>query len=104
VIPEILLLVKQIRPGAAQVDDLRTAVPVLLQPGTLETVKRVGDAFAATYDTLVLIVAEAAFVADADQGRRPDVAIAYGAFAVALVAETSDGNAGLLATHDEIAV
>ena len=44
VVPEILLLVKEIRPRTAQVDDLRTPVPILLQPRTLEAVKSVRDA------------------------------------------------------------
>ena len=43
-IPKILLLVKEIRPRTAQVDDLRTPIPILLQPRTLEAVKGVRDA------------------------------------------------------------
>ena len=43
-VPEILLLVKEIRPRTAQVDDLRTPVPILLQARTLEAVKSVRDA------------------------------------------------------------
>ena len=42
-IPEILLLVEQIRPRTAQVDDFRAPVPVLLQSGTFETVESVRD-------------------------------------------------------------
>ena len=42
-IPEILLLVKQIGPRASQIDDLRTTIPILFQPRTLEAVKRVRD-------------------------------------------------------------
>lgn len=40
-IPEILLLIKQICPRAPQIDNLRTTVPVLFQPRTLKAVKRV---------------------------------------------------------------
>jgi hypothetical protein len=54
--------------------------------------------------TLVLIVSEAAFVADTDEGGGPHVGIADRTFAVAFVAQTADGNAGLLPTHNEIAV
>lgn len=43
-ISKILLLVKEIRPRAAQVDNLRTPVPVLFQPRTLEAVEGVRDA------------------------------------------------------------
>lgn len=58
---------------------------------------------AATHDAFVLVVAKGALVADAHQGRGPHVAVADGALAVALVAEAADGDAGLLAAHDEIA-
>ena len=43
-IPEILFLVEEIRPRAAQVDNLRTPIPILLQPRTFETVESVRDA------------------------------------------------------------
>lgn len=43
-IAEILLLVKEVRPRAAQVDNLRTPVPVLFQPRAFEAVERVRDA------------------------------------------------------------
>lgn len=42
-IPEILLLVKQICPRAAQIDNLRTTIPILFQPRTLKAVKRIGN-------------------------------------------------------------
>ena len=38
-VPEIFLLVEEIRPRAAQVDDLRTPITVLFEPGALEAVK-----------------------------------------------------------------
>lgn len=43
-IPKILLLVEQIRPRTAQVDNLRTPIPILLQSRALEAVERVRDA------------------------------------------------------------
>lgn len=92
-----------IRPRAAQVDNLGTAVAILLEAGALEAVKGVRDALAAAHDALVLVVAEAALVADAHQRRRAHVRVAHGTLAVALVAEAADGNAGLFAAHDEIA-
>jgi hypothetical protein len=103
-IPEALFLVEQVRPTAAQVYNLRTPVSVLLQARALEAVEGVADALAAAHDTLVLIVAEGALVADAHQRRRSDVRVADWTFAVALVAETADGDAGLLAAHYEIGV
>jgi hypothetical protein len=50
-----------------------------------------------------LVVAKAAFIADPDQGRRSHVGVANWAFAVALIAETSDVSTRLLAAHYEIA-
>lgn len=102
-IPEILFLVKQIRPRTPQIDDFRTPVAILFQPGALKAVERIRDALPATHDAFVLVVAEGTFVADADEGCGADVAIADGAFAVAFVAETPDGDAGLFAAHYEIA-
>ena len=99
VIPEILLLVEQIRPAAPEIDNLRTPVPVLFQSGALEAIECVADALAAADDTFVLIVAERALVADAHKRGGPDVRVTDGAFAVAFVAQTADGDAGLLAAH-----
>lgn len=89
-------------PRTSQVDNLGTPVPVLLQPRALEAVERVRYAFAAAHDALVLVVAEAALVADANERGRAHVRVANWAFAVALVAEASDGDAGLFTAHDEI--
>jgi hypothetical protein len=99
VIPKILLLVKQIGPRTAQIDNLRTPIPILLQTRTLKAVKRVRDALAAAHDALVLVVAEGAFVADAGERGGAHVGVADGALAVAFVAEAADGDAGLLAAH-----
>lgn len=65
-------------------------------------VEGVADALAAADDALVLVVSEAALVADAHQRRGPHVRVADGALAVALVAEPADGDACLFAAHDEI--
>ncbi len=102
-IPKILLLIKQIRPTAPQINNLRAPIPILLQPRALEAVERVADALAAADDAFVLVVAEGAFVADADEGGGADVGVTDGAFAVAFVAEAADGYAGLFAAHDEVA-
>ena len=102
-ISEILLLIEQIRPTTTQIYNLRTSIPVLLQACTLEAVEGVRDTLATAYDAFVLVVAEGTFVADAGEGGRAHVGVANGAFAVALVAEAADGDARLLAAHDEIA-
>ena len=77
---------EQVRPRASQVYNLRTTVSVLLESRALEAVESITDPLAATYDALILIVAERALVADADERRGTDVGIADGAFAVAFVA------------------
>lgn len=102
-IPKILLLIKQIRPTAPQIDNLRTPVSVLFEARALEAVECVADALAAAHDALVLVVAERALVADAREGGRSDVRVAYGAFAVAFIAESPDGDSGLLAAHNKVA-
>ena len=99
-IPEPLLLVEQIRPTTSQIDNLRTTIPIFFQTCTFETVECVTQSFAATHNTLVLVVAKAALVADAGESRRSDVAVADGAFSVTFVAETSDCYASGLAAHD----
>lgn len=103
-IPKTLFLVKQIRPRTPQVDDLRTPIPVLLQARTLKTIERVTDPLAAAHNALILVVAKGTLIADAYEGRRTHVRVADGTLAVAFVAESADGDAGLLAAHDEIGV
>ena len=102
-ISKILLLVEQIRPRAPEVDDLRTAISILLQPRALKAIESIRDPLPAANDTLVLVIAKRAFVANSHEGGRADVAVADGAFAVAFVAEASYCYAGLFAAHDEIA-
>ena len=53
-IPEILLLVKQIGPRASQIDDLRTTIPIFFQPRALKAVKRVRDPLEAKTSAHVL--------------------------------------------------
>ena len=57
---------------------------------------------AAAHDTFILIVPERAFIAYPYERRGSDVTIADGALAIAFVAESTDGNAGLFSAHDEI--
>jgi hypothetical protein len=102
-IPEILLLVEQIRPRAAKIYDLWTAISILFQPCAFKAVKGVGDSFATANDTFVLVIAKGAFVANAHQRGRSYIAVAYGTLSIALVAEPTDGNASLFATHNKIA-
>lgn len=103
-IPKTLLLIKQIRPRAPQIDNLRTPVSVLLQARALKAVERVADALAAAHDAFVLVVAEGALVADAHERRGPHVRVTHGTLAVALVAEAADRDARLLAAHYEVGV
>ena len=98
-IPKVLLLVKQIRPRTTQINNLRTPIPIFLQSRAFKAVERITYAFSSADDTFVLVVAEAALVADAHERCGTDVGVADGAFAVALVAEAADGDAGGFAAH-----
>jgi len=102
--PPRLFLIKQIRPGRTQVNNLRTPIAILLESRTLEAVEGVADPFAAAHDAFVLVVAETALVANAYHCCGPDVGVAYRAFAVAFVAEAADCYAGGFAAHHEIGV
>ena len=53
-IPKILLLVKQIRPRTAQIDNLRTPIPILFQPRALKAVEGVRDALIVTQHTSLI--------------------------------------------------
>jgi hypothetical protein len=122
-IPEILFLVEQICPRTTQIYNLGAAISILFQACAFEAVESVWDslredvsvvterkrsreyAYLATADkAFVLVVSERALVADADKGCGTDVTVAYGALAVAFVAETADGDACCLAAHDQITV
>lgn len=98
-ISKILLLVEQIRPRTSEIDDLWTTVAVLLQARAFEAVERVGDTLTPADDTLVLEVPEGTLVAYSHQSGGSNVGIADRAFAIALVAKTSDRDSGLLAAH-----
>ena len=98
-IPKILLLIKQIRSRTPQIDDLRTPIPILLQSCTLEAIKSIRDPLPTANHTLVLVVAERAFVADANEGCGAHVGVADGAFAIAFVAESPYRYTGCFAAH-----
>lgn len=85
-ISEILFLVEEIRPGRAKVDDFGAPITIFLEPCTLKAVEGVTDAFAAADDAFVLIVAERTFIADPNEGRRSDITITDGTFAITFVA------------------
>ena len=86
-----------------QIYNLGTPIAIPLKARALKAVECVADSLPAAHDALVLVVAEAALVADAHEGCGADVGIADGALAVAFVAEAAEGDAGLLAAHNEIA-
>jgi hypothetical protein len=104
VIPEILLLVKQIRPRRTEIDDFGASVAILLQSRALKAVKCVADAFAAADNALVLVVSEGALIAYANKSSRANVGVTDRTFAVAFVTESSEGDSCLLAAHNEIGV
>ena len=89
-VSEILLLVEQISPRGAEIDDFGASIAILLQSRTLEAVECVANAFSTADDALVLVVSKRALVADANKRRRAYVGVADRAFAVALVTESSE--------------
>jgi hypothetical protein len=95
-------LEEQIRPTTAEVYDLRATISILLQSCAFEAVECVRDALAAAHDTLVLIIAKGTLIANPHERRWAHVRITDRAFPVAFVAKTADGDAGLLAAHNEI--
>lgn len=102
-ISEILLLIEQIRPRTTQIYNLGTAIPILFQSSTLETIECVTNSFASANNTFVLVVAEGAFIAYAHKCGGTHIGIAHGAFAVALIAESTYRYTRLFAAHDQIA-
>jgi hypothetical protein len=102
VIAKILLLIEEVGPRRSEIDDLRTSIAILFESGALETVEGVGNTFAATDDTFVLVITERTFITDACQSRRSNVGIAHRTLPVAFVAQSADGDSGLLAAHYEV--
>ena len=99
-----LLLEKQIRPTTSQINDLRAPIPILLQPRTLKTIKRITYSLSSTNHAFILVVPERAFVADTDERCWTHVGVAHRTLAVAFVAEAADGDAWGFAAHYEITV
>ncbi len=77
-------------PRASQVYNLWTTVSVFFEPHTGETIKGITDPLAAAHNAFILIVAEGTLVANSYEGCGAHVAVAHGAFAIALVAESAD--------------
>ena len=119
VVPEILLLVEEICSRGTQIYDFRTTVPILFKASAFEAVKSVWYALrkrqlalilndpsgillhlATTNNTLILIIAKRAFVANANKRCGADVAIAHRALPITFVAETSDSYTWLFPAHD----
>ena len=100
----LLALVEEIRLGAAEIDDLRASIAILLLLRALLAVVGIRDTSTTADDAAALEGAVVALVADANQGAGPHVRVADHALAVAFLAEPTDGDAGLLAAHDEIRV
>ena len=99
-----LFLKKQIRPTTPQINNLRTPIPILLQPRTLKAIKRITYSLSSTNHAFVLVVPERAFGADTDERCWTHVGVTDRTLAVAFVAEATDGDARGFATHYEISV
>ena len=100
----LLPLVKQISLRASQIDDLRTPIPVLFHLRTFSAIVRITNPRTAANHAPPLVGPVVALVADSNEGTGPHIRVADDAFTVALLAEAPDGDAGLLAAHDEVGV
>ncbi|GMS87971.1 hypothetical protein PENTCL1PPCAC_10146, partial [Pristionchus entomophagus] len=99
---ELFAFIEQIRLRTAQVHDLRTAIAILLHDGALLAVVCIGDARATADHASALVRSVVALVADSHERARTHVRVADDAATIALVAQSADGDARLLATEDEI--
>ena len=100
----LLPLVKQVRLRAAQIDDLRAPISVLFHLCAFSTIIGIGNPRTAANHAPPLIRPIIALVADSNEGTGSDIRIAHHTFAVAFFAEAPDGDARLLAAHDEVGV
>jgi hypothetical protein len=103
-LPQLPPLIKQIRPRTPQINNLRTPIPILLQPRAIRTIIRITNPDAAADNALARVIAKGAFVADAHLRCWAHVAVADGAAAVVALAEAADADSCLAAAHDEIGV
>merc|ERR1740133_452253 len=100
----LLPLVEQVRLRRAEVDNLRTAVPVFLLLCALLAVVCVRDPRPAADNAPSLVRPVVALVAYPHECAGPHVGVADGALAVALLTQPADRDPRLLAAHDQIGV
>ena len=93
------LLIEQIRPTTAEVDDLGTPIAILLESHAAEAVESITDTLTAAHHAFILIISEAALVADACERRRSHVGVADWTLAIAFIAEPADVDSRHLAAH-----
>ena len=98
----LLPFIEEIRFGTAQVNNLRTTVAVLLLNCALLAIIGVGNARSSAYYAPSLVRSVIAFVADSDQRAGSYVGVANYTFSVALLAQTSYGDARLLAAENKV--
>ncbi len=100
----LLPFIKQISLRRSQVHDLRTPIPVLFHLRAFSTIIGIGNPRTAANHAPPLVGPIIALVADSNEGTGPHIRITDDAFAVAFFAEPADGDARLLAAHDEVGV
>ena len=98
----LLALVPQVSLCRAQIDNLGTAVSVLLHLCALFTVVGIRDALIAAYDASPLEAAEVALVADCDECAGSDIGIADDALPVIFLTESADRHSWLLSAEDQV--
>ena len=98
----LLPLIEQVRLRASQIDDFRAPIPVLFHLRALSTIIGIRNTRTAANHAPPLVAPVVALVADSNEGTGPDVRVADHTFAVAFFAEAPDGDARLLAAHNEV--
>lgn len=98
----LLALVPEVRLGTAQVDDLGTAIPVLLHLHALLAVVGIRYPWASAYRAPSLEGTEVAFITNLDEAAGPDIGVADDALTITLFAKPADSHAWLFSAEYEV--
>ena len=98
----LLSLIKQIGPGRTQIHNLWASITIFFTLATLLAVEGIRNPSTSTNDTPALITPIVALITNASQLTGPDIRVADYTLAITLLTEPPDGDATLLAAHDEI--
>lgn len=98
----LLSLIKQIGSGRTQIHNLWASIAIFFDLATLLAVEGIRNPSTSTNDTPALITPIVALITNASQLTGPYIRVADYTLAITLLTEPPDGDATLLAAHDEI--